>query len=103
MSGRVKIRKLLLASLVSILLCGVVASEFPELLTLTNDTSNDFTVRNTNTPGLRGLADAHRPVPLADLNSSLPAASLLHSRRIAFEKPAPAPSELFILHSVLRT
>jgi hypothetical protein len=100
---RTKIRKILVASLVCLLLCGIVASEFPELLTLTNDTSNDFTVRNANTAGLRALPDAHRPVRVADINSSAPAAILLQSRLIAFEKAAPVPSELFILHSILRT
>ncbi len=101
--GRIKIRKILLASLVCLLLCGIVASEFPELLTLTDNTSNDFTVRNTSTAGLRALPEAQRPVRIADINSTVPAAILLHSRLIALEKSAPVPSELFILHSILRT
>ena len=103
MLARIKVRKILLVSLVSILLCGMVASELPELLTLTNDTSNDFTVRNTSTAGLRALPDSHRPVRIVAVNSSVPAAILLHSRRSAIETAAPVPSELFILHSVLRT
>jgi hypothetical protein len=103
MLARIKVRKILLVSLVSILLCSMVASEFPELLTLTNDTSNDFTVRNTSTVGLRALSEAHRPVNVVAINSSVPAAILLHSRLLAFEKTASVPSELFILHSVLRT
>lgn len=103
MSARSKIRKLLVSSLLSILLCGIVASEFPELLTLTDNTSNDFTIRKTNIDGLGVLPDAGRPVRIADVNSSLPAATLLHSRLIPFEKAAPVPSELFILHSILRT
>jgi hypothetical protein len=103
MLGPIKIRKILLASLVSLLLCGVVASELPELLTLTNDTSNDFTVRNSSTASLRALPDAQRPVRIAHVNSSLPAGILLHSRLVAFEKPAPVPSELLALHSILRT
>ena len=102
MLGRTKIRELLVRSLLSILLCGVVASEFPELLTLTDNTSNDFTVRKTNTEGLGTLPDARAPVRIADINSSVPAATLLHSL-IPFEKAAPVSSELFILHSVLRT
>ena len=103
MLARTNVRKILLVSLVSILLCGMVASELPELLTLTNDTSNDFTVRNTSTAGLRALPDSHRPVRIVAVNSSVPAAILLHSRRSAIETAAPVPSELFILHSVLRT
>jgi hypothetical protein len=103
MLPRIKLRKILLVSLVSMLLCGVVTSEFPELLSLTDNTSNDFTVRNTSTAGLRALPGAHRPVRIADINCRVPAAILLHSRLIAFEKAAAVPSELFILHSILRT
>jgi hypothetical protein len=98
-----KIRKLLVWSLFSILLCGIVASEFPELLSLTDNTANDFTIGKTNTEGLHALPDARGPVRIADINSSVPAATLLHSPLIPFEKAAPVPSELFILHSVLRT
>lgn len=102
MLARTKIPKLLVWSLLSILLCGIVASEFPELLTLTDNTSNDFTVHKRNTEGLGALPDAGGPVRIADTISSVAAAALLHSRLIPFEKAAPAPSELFILHSVLR-
>jgi len=100
--ARTKIRKLLVWPLLSILLCGVVASEFPELLTLTDNASNDFTVRKTSTEGLGALPEARRPVRIADMNSSVPAAILVHSRLIPFEKAAPVPSELLILHSILR-
>jgi len=102
MLARAKIRKIIVASLVSLLLCSIVASEFPELLSLTDNTVNDFTVRKTSTEGLRALPDVRRPVRIADINSSVPAAILLHSRLIPFEKAAPVPSELLILHSILR-
>ena len=98
--ARTKTRKLLVWSLLSILLCGVVASEFPELLTLTDNTSNDFAARNTNSEGLH--AGARGPVRSADINSSVPAAILLQSRLVPFEKAAPVPSELLILHPTLR-
>lgn len=103
MSARTKIRKILVASLLSILLCGIVASEFPELLSLTDNTANDFTVGKTNTERLHALSDARGPVRIADIDSSVPPVTLLHSRLIPPEKAAPVPSELFILHSVLRT
>ena len=103
MLERTKIRKLLVWSLFSILLCGIVASEFPELLSLTDNTANDFTIGRTNTEGLHALPDARGPVRIAEVNSSIPADALIHSRLIPFEKAAPVPSELFILHSVLRT
>ena len=34
--------------IVFLVLCGIVGGEFPELLSLTDNTSNDFTVRKTN-------------------------------------------------------
>ena len=102
MLARTKIRKILVAALVSLLLCGIVVSEIPELLTLTDNTSNDFAVRKTSTEGLRALPDVRRPVRIADINSTVPAAILLHSRLKPFEKAAPVPSELLILHSTLR-
>jgi hypothetical protein len=101
--ARIKIRKILVASLFSILLCGIVASEFPELLSLTDNTANDFTIGKTNTEALHALPDARGPVRIADIDSSVPADTLLHSRLIPFEKAVPVPSELFILHPVLRT
>ncbi len=97
-----KIRKILVASLVVLLLCSIVASEFPELLSLTDNTSNDFTLRKINTERLGALSDAGGPVRIADLNSSVLATTLVHSPLIPLEK-APVSSELFILHSVLRT
>ena len=100
--ARTKIRNLLVWPLLSILLCGVVASEFPELLTLTDNASNDFAARNTNSEGLHALPGARGPVRSADINSSVPAAILLQSRLVPFEKAAPVPSELLILHSTLR-
>jgi hypothetical protein len=100
--ARIKIRKILVTSLVLLLLCGIVASEFPELLSLTDNTSNDFTLRKINTERLGALSDAGGPVRIADLNSSVLATTLVHSPLIPFET-APVSSELFILHSVLRT
>jgi hypothetical protein len=100
--ARTKIRKILVTSLVLLLLCSIVASEFPELLSLTDNTSNDFTLRKINTERLGALSDAGGPVRIAALNSSVSATTLVHSPLIPFEK-APVPSELFILHSVLRT
>jgi hypothetical protein len=101
MLARTTIRKILFTSLVALLLCGIVASEFPELLNITDNTSNDFTLRKTNTEGLRALAD--RPFRFPDTNYTGPTPTSLHSRLSVFEKAAPLPSELFTLHSVLRT
>ena len=100
--ARTKIRKILVTSLVLLLLCSIVASEFPELLSLTDNTSNDFTLRKINTERLGALPGAGGPVRVADLNSSALAITLVHPPLISFEK-APVASELFILHSVLRT
>lgn len=96
MMARTKIRKILVTSLVALVLSGVVASEFPELLTLTDNTSNDFKASKINTEGLRALR-------FSDTNSNGPTPTLLHSRLNVFEKVAPLPSELFTLHYVLQT
>jgi hypothetical protein len=55
MLARTKIRQILVSSRVALLSCGSVASEFPELLSVTDNTANDFTLRKTNTEGLRAL------------------------------------------------
>jgi hypothetical protein len=98
MLARTEIRKILVSSLVALLLCGIVASEFPELLSLTDNTANDFTLRKTNTEGLRALPDAVRVA----INFSVPAATLLHSRLVLFEKAAPPSDFSFFTPSPLQ-
>jgi hypothetical protein len=54
---RTRIVGILARVVVFLVMFGIVGGEFPELLSLTDNTSNDFTVRKTNTssqpPSLR--------------------------------------------------
>jgi hypothetical protein len=45
---RMNLRRFLVPALVLLMLCGIFAAEFPELLTLTDSSRNDFTLRGMN-------------------------------------------------------
>jgi hypothetical protein len=102
-SPRIKIGKMLVPMLVFVVLLGIVSSEFPELLSLTDNTANDFTVLKANTVVSRILPAAGGPFRIADIDSSHPGFTLHSSAQIPFEKAAPHSSELLFLYSVLRT
>src|SRR5215470_309078 len=90
-----------LVSLVSCLvLCSMVFAETPELLSLTDNTSNDFSVSKYHSPeGVRLLST---PV-LSVMKLSLGGVWHDSSELLAAEdNSSPTYSELFILHSVLR-
>jgi hypothetical protein len=99
--GRTNISKILLPGLVFLLLCGIVAGEFPELLSLSDNTANDFTVRRTDSVVSPALLGASTHVRKADINSST--CELHFSRVSPFEKAELVPSAAFTVHSVLRT
>jgi len=101
-SKRISIGKILARALLCLLLCGIVAGEFPELLSLTDNATNDFTVRGARSvvPTVRLNTSKH--VRIAD-RDSVPASNLLFSRLSPFEKAELIPSDVFILHSILRT
>jgi hypothetical protein len=98
-----KIGKILFTVLVSLLLIGIVFLEFSELLSLTDNTANHFTVLKANTVVLPIRPAAGEPFRIADIDSSHPGSTLHSSALIPFEKAVPHSSELFILYSVLRT
>ena len=102
-SARIKIGKILLSALLFLLLFGIVGAEFPELLTLTDNTANDFTVCKAKTAVSHSLPDSRRRVRMTDVDSNVltPSSTLLRLSRL--EKTPLFPSELSILHSVLRT
>jgi hypothetical protein len=77
--------------------------EFPEFLTLTDDTTNDFTIRKTITVDslVLSLSGSHRQI--TDINFDSPAPELLSSLLSPVAIVALVPSKLFILHSDLRT
>jgi hypothetical protein len=94
--------KMLVPIIASMLLCGIVAAEFPELLSLVDNVSNDFTIRKAGSaecaPMLR--AANHKPIPLNRKDSEYGT----HIRWAAtFGDAKPPSSELFVFHSVLRT
>lgn len=92
---------LLVSIIVSVLLCGIVAAELPELLTLTDNTSNDFTIHKS------GLAERapklsvanHLPIRLHGQDSESGARVCWAD---AFGDAGPPSAELFVLNSVLR-
>lgn len=102
-SARIKIGKILVPVLISLLLCGIVAAEFPELLSLTDNTANDFTVGKAKTAVSHSLPDASRRVRMTDVDSNVLTPSSILLRLSRLEKTPLFPSELSVLHSVLRT
>ena len=93
---------ILIAFIVGLLACAVVVSEVPELLTLTDSTSNDFTVRKPSTP-----ARATSP-SVVNRVSILPITKYQeYGRQVGwtsiFEGVKPASANLFILLRTLRT
>ena len=101
MSSRRHAKSRLLVSLVaSLLILGVVAAELPELLSLVDDTSNDFVVRKAT----RGDA----PYLTASSHSALRfeikplTCDARDECTVGFVLAQAAPSGLFLLHSVLR-
>jgi hypothetical protein len=93
--------KVLFSSAVCLLLCAIVSAEIPELVALTDNTSNDFTMRKASgrevTPTLS--AATHRSVPL-DAEAS-------EHNRCACDAPiftgaAATSPDLFLLDCVFR-
>jgi len=98
---RAPIRHLLIPVLVFLVLTGILVAEFPELLRLTEDTTNDYTVRKTNTLLLRVFLDTNKSAGLAEVDSS-DVSDLLLSCTSSLDGAALVPSKLFLLHSDLR-
>jgi hypothetical protein len=100
---RINIAQLLVRALVLLLLCGIVAGEFPELVSLTDNAANDFTVRRTDSVGSPALLSAKRHVRITEMVSNTHSPQLPFSQVSPFEKAAFVPSDAFLLHSILRT
>jgi len=93
--------RLLFTFAVCLLLCGIVSVEIPELLSLTDNASNDFTIRKTGKqeckPTLR--AAIHKSVPPDTKNFE--SAPRIHCASI-FVGAETISMDLFVLYSVLR-
>jgi hypothetical protein len=94
--------RIFFCTVIGVLLCSIFSTELPELLSLTDSTSNDFTVRDaaarfcpTHASTGFGTSNAF------DLKNYAQAVGLLHS--VAHESTTPVSADLQYLHSVLRT
>jgi hypothetical protein len=102
--ARLKIVGLLVPALLSLLLGGIVAAEFPELLSLTDNTANDFTICKVKPLSVHDVRDAGRAVRTIDMDSTRSAsARLLSHLRLLEEAGSLLTSEAVILRPVLRT
>jgi len=99
---RSRIAQFLFCLLACVLMYAAFASEIPEQFTLTNDTSNDYTLQSSaflkNIQTLRALIQ----ITSSFLIVARPLPSW-HSLSAVLEGVSVQAQSLFILHSVLRT
>jgi hypothetical protein len=101
---RLRYCKSVASALVCLLLCGtIVAAEFPELLSLTDNTANDFTVRRINSSVSTIQRCAGTPARLAALHSNVSATDLPFLCWSLFERETLSCSNFVTTHFVLRT
>jgi hypothetical protein len=101
--GRTNIGKILLQGIVFLLLCGIFAGEVPELLTLVDNATNDFTVCRTASPTSSVPLVTRKHVQIPKSNPNMAAPELFFPFVTSFKKAAIVPSGAFVLHSLLRT
>jgi hypothetical protein len=89
--------------IVFLLLCGIVGGEFPELLSLNDNTSNDFTISKTNSIVSCLPRDAGRGDRVSDAEPNIAAHGGTFSRFRSFKKVELIPSDVFGPYSILRT
>jgi len=91
--------RLLFCSVVCLLLCGIVSAELPELLSLTDNTSNDFTTRKAGSQECKSILSAtiHKSIPL----DSFECGADTHCA-VIFLATETTFSDLLAPHSVLR-
>jgi hypothetical protein len=102
-SKRTQIGKIFTPGLFVLLLCVIVLVQFPELISLNEDTTNDFIIRKANIADSLAVPDACRHQRITDIVAESPALASLFLRLSQFETVALVPTQLSILHSVLRT
>jgi hypothetical protein len=93
--------RVLFATVIGVLLCSVFATELPELLSLTDRTSNDFTLRDA----AARLAPSHTgtqggAVIAFVLKNFAQDLGILHA--IPSESVTPVSADFQYLHSILR-
>lgn len=102
---RASIGRMLANVIVGLRLCGIVCGEIPELLTLTGNATNDYTIRTTNSaisPLLREASTRVRVTGVAELN--IPACEMMlvffaysKGRRFSQTPPSVARSRVLFL------
>lgn len=91
---------MLLPIIVIVLLFGTAVGELPELLSLTDNVSNDFTILKAGFAECAPVVSAtsHEPIPLINNQSDGAVVRWI----TAFDGAKPASPDLLVLHSVLR-
>ncbi|MGB7845357.1 MAG: hypothetical protein WBL63_07060 [Candidatus Acidiferrum sp.] len=84
------------------LLCVIVLAEFPELITLTDDTTNDFTISVASSTAPHGQ-HGQRAVCAVTAELTAPRRPMHAAILTTIYGFNPNASDLLILHSVLRT
>jgi hypothetical protein len=101
--SRSRITMFLFYVLTCLLMCAAFASELPEQLTLTNDSSNDYTVRSSTFLKDIQVVSAPRQDTGSFLIIVSPPPPSWHSLSADPEGGLGQDQSLFILYSVLRT
>jgi|SRR6516225_544675 hypothetical protein len=99
--SRFRFARFLFYLLACVLMCAAVASELPEDLTLTNDTSNDYKLQSSTFLKYIQTLTVLRQIA-APRNAARPLPSW-HSLSAVSEGGSVQVQGLFILYSVLRT
>jgi hypothetical protein len=102
-SKQTDIGKIVATGAIVLLMCVIVLVQVPELVSLNEDTTNDFLIHRANAADLLVLPDPSKYLRIADIQSESPAAESVFSCLTQFEIAALVPSELSILYSVIRT
>jgi hypothetical protein len=87
---------------VCLLLCGLFAGELPELLTLVDNTANDYTICSAGPASSTVSPIAKKRVQIADSNCNMRAPEFFSSLMRPLKKNVIVSSDAFVLDSVLR-
>ena len=100
---RTRIGGIVAQVIVFLVLCGIVGGEFPELLSLADITSNDFTVRTTNNVVSSLPRNASRHDRVSNLKPNTASYGGTFSRLSPVETAELVASGVSCLYSILRT
>jgi hypothetical protein len=100
---RTRIGGIVAQVIVFLVLCGIVGGEFPELLSLADNTSNDFTVRKTNNVVSSLPRNASRHVRVSNSKPNIASNDGTFSRPSPVETAELVASGVSSLYSILRT